>query len=46
MQLEKLKKKFWPTDWPIPVKQGRVRENKNIFKVDLKAHSGSAVAQW
>ena len=30
-----VKKKF-PTDRPIPVKQGRVRRNKNIFKVGLK----------
>ena len=30
------KKKF-PTDRPIPVKQGRVRGNKNTFKVGLMA---------
>ena len=33
MEFEKLKKKKFPTDRPIPEKQGRVRENKNIFKV-------------
>ena len=35
MGLEKLKKKI-PTDQPIPEKQGRVRGNKNIFKVGSK----------
>ena len=30
-----VKKKKFPTDQPIPVKQGRVRGNKNIFKVGL-----------
>ena len=29
------KKKNFPTDRPIPEKQGRVRGNKNIFKVGL-----------
>ena len=29
------KKNKFPTDGPIPVKQGRVRGNKNIFKVGL-----------
>ena len=36
IQFEKLKKLiFQPTDRPITVKQGRVRGNKNIFKVGL-----------
>ena len=38
MEFERLKKKF-PIDGPILVKRGRVRGNKNIFKVgpsDLK----------
>ena len=36
IQFEKLKKIiFRPTDRPIPVKQGQVRGNKNIFKVGL-----------
>ena len=35
MEFEKLKKKF-PTDRPIPEKKGRVRGNKNIFKVGLR----------
>ena len=30
-----VKKKEFPTDRPIPEKQGRVRGNKNIFKVGL-----------
>ena len=34
MEFEKLKKKF-PTDQPTLEKQGRVRGNKNIFKVGL-----------
>ena len=34
MEFEKVKKKY-PTDLPIPEKQGRVRGNKNIFKVGL-----------
>ena len=34
IQFEKLKKKI-QTDRPIPVKQGRVKGNKNIFKVGL-----------
>ena len=34
MEFEKLKNNF-PTDRPIPEKQGRVRGNKNIFKVGL-----------
>ena len=29
------KKKYFPTDRLIPEKQGRVRGNKNIFKVGL-----------
>ena len=33
--LRKIKKKKFPTDQPIPEKQGRVRGNKNIFKVGL-----------
>ena len=33
IQFEKLKKN--PTDRPIRVKQGRVRGNKNIFKIGL-----------
>ena len=33
MEFEKVKKKY-PTDLPIPEKQGRVRGNKNIFKVN------------
>ena len=36
MEFEKVKKKY-PTDRPIPEKQGRVRGNKNIFKVGLKS---------
>ena len=36
MEFEKVKKKY-PTDLPIPEKQGRVRGNKNIFKVGLKS---------
>ena len=35
IEFEKLKKKKFPTDRPIPEKQGRVRGNKNIFKVGL-----------
>ena len=35
MEFEKLKKNYFPTDRPIPEKQGRVRGNKNIFKVGL-----------
>ena len=35
MGFEKLK---IPTDQPIPEKQGRVRGNKNIFKVGLIRH--------
>ena len=34
-----VKKNNFPTDRPIPVKQGRVRGNKNIFKVGLKWQS-------
>ena len=33
MEFEKLKKKKFPTDRPIPENQGWVRGNKNIFKV-------------
>ena len=33
MEFEKLKKNNFPTDRPIPEKQGPVRGNKNIFKV-------------
>ena len=33
--IQKLKEN--PTNRPIPVKQGRVRGNKNIFKVGLKS---------
>ena len=36
IQFEKVKKKYFPTNRPIPVKQGRVRGNKNIFKAGLK----------
>ena len=32
MEFEKLKKKI-PTDLPMPEKKGRLRGNKNIFKV-------------
>ena len=35
IQFEKLKKNNFPTDRSILVKQGRVRGNKNIFKVGL-----------
>ena len=35
MEFEKLKKNDYPTDRPIPEKQGQVRGNKNIFKVGL-----------
>ena len=38
IQLEKLNKKI-PNDRPIPVKQGRVRGNKNIFNVGLTTDS-------
>ena len=31
-----VKKKYFKTDQPIPEKQGRVRGNKNIFKVGLE----------
>ena len=31
-----VKNNKFPTDRPVPVKQGRVRGNKNIFKVGLK----------
>ena len=36
IQFQKLKK--IQTDRPMPVKQGRVRGNKNIFKVGLIIH--------
>ena len=36
MEFENLKKNSFPTDLPTPEKQGRVRGNKNIFKVGLK----------
>ena len=39
MEFEKLKKNNFPTDGPIPEKQGRVRGNKNIFKVGLRSHT-------
>ena len=35
MEFEKMKKKFFSTNLPIPEKLGRVRGNKNIFKVGL-----------
>ena len=35
MEFEKLKKNNFPTDRPIPEKQGRIRGNKNIFEVGL-----------
>ena len=35
IEFEKLKKNNFPTDRPIPGKQGRERGNKNIFKVGL-----------
>ena len=35
MEFNKLKKNNFPTDRPIPEKQGRARGNKNIFKVGL-----------
>ena len=35
IHFEKLKKKNFPTDQPIPVKQGRVRESKNILRLAL-----------
>ena len=38
MEFEKLKKNNFPTDRPIPEKQGRVKGNKNIFKVGLGTH--------
>ena len=34
-EFKKNKKNNFPTDRPIPEKQGRVRRNKNIFKVGL-----------
>ena len=35
IQFEKVKKNNFSSNRPIPVKQGRVRGNKNIFKVGL-----------
>ena len=40
MEFEKFKKNNFLTDLPIPEKQGRVRGNKNIFKVGLVGCSG------
>ena len=37
MEFEKVKKNHFPTDRPIPGKPGRVRGNKNIFKVGLSS---------
>ena len=39
--LRKIKKDNFPTDRPIPEKQGRVRGNKNIFKVGLSGENES-----
>ena len=36
-EFKKNKKNNFPTDRPIPEKQGRERGNKNIFKVGLKS---------
>ena len=47
MEFEKLKKIF--SDQPIPEKQGRVRGNKNIFKVgliDLSLNNFFALLKW
>ena len=38
MEFEKLKKKKFPINRPILVKQGRVRGNKHIFKVGLSEY--------
>ena len=35
MEFEKLTKNNFPTHRPIPEKHGRVRGNKNIFKIGL-----------
>ena len=35
MEFEKLKKNNFPTDGPIPEKQGQVRGNKNILRLAL-----------
>ena len=35
LKFESKKKNIFPTDRPIPEKQGRVRGNKNIFKLGL-----------
>ena len=40
IEFEKLKINF-PIDLPVLVKQGRVRGNKNIFKVGLNMHDDS-----
>ena len=42
IQFEKLKKSDRPT---IPVKQGRVRGNKNIFKVGLRLYIHHQLAE-
>ena len=39
MEFEKFEKNNFPTNRPIPEKQGRVRGNKNIFKVGLRIHT-------
>ena len=39
MEFEKVKKNNFLTYRPIPEKQGRVRGNKNIFKVGLNFYS-------
>ena len=39
----RVKKKKIPTDLPIPEKQGRVRGNKNIFKVGLDDNGLSTI---
>ena len=36
------KKNYFPTDRPIPEKQGRERGNKNIFKVGLMYKSSTS----
>ena len=43
-EFKKNKKNNFPTDRPIPEKQGRVRGNKNIFKVGLNWIIGEVVA--
>ena len=37
--IREVKKNNFPTDRPIPEKQGRVRGNKNILKVGLRQNN-------